>query len=200
MNLLRKQKLLQSSHTSDQNLRKTLVTARTFFSSCSNSTRGLFGSGFESPASVNTIDFITIASTGNAQDFGDLTVARRNGRAACSSPTRGIFAAGFVDPANTNTIDFVTIASTGDAIDFGNLTVARQPPAGCSNSTRGLVGGGFGDPGGGYADLDIIDYVTIASTGDAKDFGNLTLGRRALGALSSPVRGIWAGQIGRAHV
>ena len=26
---------------------------------------------------VNTIDYITIASTGNATDFGDLTVARR---------------------------------------------------------------------------------------------------------------------------
>ena len=34
--------------------------------------RGCFGGG-KAPGVVNTIDFITIASTGNATDFGDLT-------------------------------------------------------------------------------------------------------------------------------
>lgn len=36
---------------------------------------GLFGGGYGSAAS-NVIDYVTIASTGNATDFGDLTVAR----------------------------------------------------------------------------------------------------------------------------
>ena len=41
-------------------------------------TRGLLLGGFEQPEGgvVNTIQYINIASAGNAQDFGDLTVAR----------------------------------------------------------------------------------------------------------------------------
>ena len=159
--------------------------------------RGLIGGGYDggSPGREVQIQYLNISSAGNTVDFGDLTQGRSD-LGAFSSSTRGVFAGGFPDGSYSDTIDFVTIASTGDATDFGNLTLARQPPAGCSNSTRGLVGGGFGNPGPGNIDLDIIDYVTIASTGDAVDFGNLTLGRRAPGALSSPVRGIWAGGIG----
>ena len=41
-------------------------------------TRGLFAGGYGNPVSLNTIEFITIASTGNAQDFGDLTRVARN--------------------------------------------------------------------------------------------------------------------------
>ena len=42
---------------------------------------------------INTTEFITIASTGNAQDFGDLT--RTNNRhAAGASSTRGVFGGG----------------------------------------------------------------------------------------------------------
>jgi hypothetical protein len=159
--------------------------------------RGLIGGGYDggSPGREVQIQYLNISSAGNTVDFGDLTQGRSD-LGAFSSSTRGVFAGGFPDGAYSDTLDFVTIASTGDATDFGNLTLARQPPAGCSNSTRGLVGGGFGNPGPGNTDLDIIDYVTIASTGDAVDFGNLTLGRRAPGALSSPVRGIWAGGMG----
>ena len=41
--------------------------------SSSSPTRGIMGGGNTVPATVNTIQFITIASTGNASDFGDLT-------------------------------------------------------------------------------------------------------------------------------
>ncbi|KKN04858.1 hypothetical protein LCGC14_1093090, partial [marine sediment metagenome] len=37
--------------------------------------RGIFGGG--SGAAENIIDYITIGSTGNATDFGDLTVSGR---------------------------------------------------------------------------------------------------------------------------
>ena len=45
----------------------------------SNATRGVFGGGYISPADANTnvMEFITIASTGNAADFGDLLSAAR---------------------------------------------------------------------------------------------------------------------------
>ena len=44
----------------------------------SNSIRGLFAGGYlNAPSIVNNIDFITIATTGNSADFGDLLTARR---------------------------------------------------------------------------------------------------------------------------
>ena len=33
--------------------------------------RGLWGGGFTDPANTNTIDYVTISTLGNAQDFGD---------------------------------------------------------------------------------------------------------------------------------
>lgn len=38
--------------------------------------------------------------------------------------------------------------------------------------------------GGGYNTTSLIDYVTIATTGNAINFGNLTLARRHLAACS----------------
>jgi hypothetical protein len=47
-----------------------------YISGTSNSTKGVFGGGKFGSTPLNIIDTITIASTGNATDFGDLTVAR----------------------------------------------------------------------------------------------------------------------------
>ena len=58
-------------------------------------TRGLMLGGYEQPEGgvVNTIQYINVASAGNAIDFGDLTQSRGYG-ASWSSRTRGCFAAG----------------------------------------------------------------------------------------------------------
>ena len=55
--------------------------------------RGLFGGGATPSDEVDTIDFVNIASTANAQDFGDLTLAR-DFVAACASRTRAFWAGG----------------------------------------------------------------------------------------------------------
>jgi hypothetical protein len=157
---------------------------------CSNATRGLWSGGGTPDARNNIIDYITIAATGNAVDFGDLT--RLVGRAAAvASPTRGIFAGGAptTNFSTSNVIDFVTIATTGNATDFGDLTSAKQNVAGCSNATRGLFGGG-GTPS---PYLNTIEYITIATLGNAVKFGELTVARGFFGACSSSTRGVWAG-------
>jgi hypothetical protein len=128
-------------------------------------TRGLFVHGGD--PKTNVIDFITIATAGNAQDFGDTTVAME-GAIAASSTTRGIIGGGLVSPAEINNIMFITIATTGNATDFGDLTQARQEGAGISNSIRACFASG-GVPSPNY---NIIDFVTIATTGDATDFGD----------------------------
>ena len=79
---------------------------------------------------------MTIASTGNAQDFGDLTVARW-ALAGMSNSTRGTFAGG-ATPSDKNEIDFITIASTGNAADFGDILTTTQYVSGCADSHGGL--------------------------------------------------------------
>ena len=71
--------------------------------------RGIVGGGVVNPAVLNTMQYITIASTGDATDFGDLsyTVHSMN---ACASSTRGLFGSGFgYTPLNVgdNTINYI---------------------------------------------------------------------------------------------
>ena len=92
--------------------------------------------------------------------------------AGASSQTRALIAGGDspADASLTDTIEYVTIASLGNAIDFGNLTDARSRVGGCSNSIRGVFAcGRIGESP--TVNTDIIDYVTIATTGNATDFG-----------------------------
>jgi hypothetical protein len=148
----------------------------------SSQTRGLIAGG----SSTNTISYITIAQTGNAVDFGDLTRAHNN-MAGASSSTRGVFAGGGASDNEYNTIDFVTIATTGNASDFGDLTYTTTTNcAGGSNSTRMIVAGGADTPS--YSMVNNIDFLTIATTGNASDFGDLTVQTNACGAMTSPTR------------
>ena len=142
--------------------------------SMNSTTRGLFAGGQNVPSPLayyDIIDKITIASTGNAADFGDLTenVFMCTG---VSDSTRGIRGGGAKSPspANTDTIDYVTIASDGNATDFGNLTTANQRSGGMSNSLRGLFAGGA-TPNSSTA-VNSIDKITIQTTGNATDFGD----------------------------
>jgi hypothetical protein len=170
-----------------------LFQARTGVSACSSSTRGVFGGGFVAPIFTNTIDYITIATTGNATDFGDLTQAR-NALSACSSSTRGVFGGGNLGaPATSNVIDYVTIASTGNATDFGDLTQSKFLFSACSNSTRGVFGGGITVSASPFPPVNTIEYITITSTGNASDFGDLTGTRFHNAACSSSTRGIFGG-------
>ena len=147
---------------------------------CDSSTRGVIALGLASGGSyVNTLDFITISTTGNAADFGDLT---RNGvhSIAYSNATRGVFVSGGGAPNFLNIIDFITIATTGNATDFGDSLLGGYGCGGAS-PTRGVAGGGYfaNSPTGESAGFtNIIDFVEIATTGDAKDFGDLTAAKR----------------------
>jgi hypothetical protein len=111
--------------------------------------RGVFGGGGD-----NVIEYVTISSTGNALDFGDLTVAR-NEIGACASSTRGLFGSGY-DGSRSNVIDYITISSTGNALDFGDLTAGRSSASSLSNSTRGIWAGGFAAPDKCYRLCDNI--------------------------------------------
>ena len=145
-----------------------LTAAMNGVSSTSSPTRGIMGGGTDPSATLNTIQFITIASTGNASDFGDLT-RTASSLGAVSSGTRGVFANG-----GSNTIDFITIASAGNASDFGDSTLLRaQCTATMSNSIRGVFAGGY-QPSPNSTDTNTVDFITIATTGNATDFGDIS--------------------------
>ena len=156
-----------------------------------NRGRGL-SMGGATPGISNVISFIEMSSYGQTGDFGDLTHVVNGSPGACSSSTRGIVGGGQSPSSNLNTINFVTIANTANALDFGDLSVARRGIAACANNTRGLWGGGRSDPSGSNP-TDEIDFVTIATLGNASDFGNLSVARRYLGSTSSTTRGFWMG-------
>ena len=97
--------------------------------------RGVFAGGY-APTALNVIEYITISTTGNALDFGDLSQTRTSPAASASS-TRGLFAGGFT-PTVTNVIDYITIATTGNALDFGDLLYPPYSTSACSNGHGGL--------------------------------------------------------------
>ena len=157
----------------------------------SRSGRGLIAGGFIPGSEVNNIEYVTIASSGNAQDFGDLTVARRD-PAGCASATRGIvFAGGFSN--NRNVIDYVEISTTSNAIDFGDTTENSVfLGAAVSNSTRGVFAGGIKTSSPIRVNPE-MQYVTIASRGDTLEFGELSVTRYAMQGAGSPTRGMFFG-------
>ena len=146
---------------------------------CSSETRGLTGGS--GPGS-NTIQYITIASSGDSIDFGDLSVGRGYS-SGTSSSTRGIWVAGATPSANTNTIDYAEISTLGNAADFGDISSLTNDVGTCASPTRGIVAGGA-------AGRDVIEYVTFASKGNATDFGTMKRQSEYSGH-SNTVRGIF---------
>ena len=90
----------------------------------------------------DVIDFITIASTGDATDFGDLvTASQLAGSSGGSNKIRGVFIGGGAHPTYYNAMEFITIATTGNSSDFGDFSTGAGTPYGsvaASDSHGGL--------------------------------------------------------------
>jgi hypothetical protein len=149
--------------------------------------RALTG-GRASPSQTNIVDYVSIPTEGNAQDFGDMGGSfYRYARA--SSRTRGLFAGGQPGSGSQESIEFFTFASTGNGTDFGDLlSGGKFGGTGESNQTRGLFAGGATP-----TKVNTIEYVTIAQTGNAVDFGDLSSAVVQNASCCSSVRGIFAG-------
>ena len=142
--------------------------------------RGIFAGGYDGPATVfNTIEYVTISTTGNAQDFGDLTSSARSRFSGGCNSTRGIFGGGRT-PTRVNTIDFITIATLGNTQDFGDTSVFRDSSNGGSSPNRVIFAGGYTP-----TTSNSIEFITIAQTGNAVDFGDMTILNSAGGGISN---------------
>jgi hypothetical protein len=88
-----------------------------------------------------------------------------------------LFAGGrYSGSSYSNVIEYVTTSSLGNGTDFGDLYGNRESLVGTSNSVRGLFSGGGVYPTPDIGSDTAIDYVTIATTSNATDFGNLSTG------------------------
>jgi len=174
-----------------------LSIGRGYTKSCSNAIRGVWAGGRTGSPSVstNTIEYVNIATTGGTgTDYGDLSTAGgRTGLHALSSSTRAVFAGGYTIPSGStiNVIDYISILSGGTAVSFGNLSVSvTKYGDSCSNGVRGIFAGGTTP-----TNTNSIQYVTIASTGNSQDFGDLTQIREHISGTSNSIRGIFAGGV-----
>ena len=160
-----------------------------------NPTRALFagGSPGSSPYTLDTIQQVTFANKANSIDFGNLTAARTYAAGVCNS-TRGVFGSGggYQSGIFNYNIDYVTIASAGNATDFGEpLHQVNQISNGGSTQTRGVwCGGSTSTPAGGTAFFNVMDYITISTTGNATDFGDLAIATRAHAVMSDSHGGL----------
>ena len=150
--------------------------------------RAVFLRGY-TPSTYTTMDYVNIASTGNAIDFGDsvrVTVQMAN----AGSSTRGIIAGGSVPASEA---DYYIFSSNGGTNDFGTLSVNRRGTGACNDSTRALFAGGKQNPSPASIWYNVIDYFTFTTQGDANDFGDITYKSRQLAGCSSPTRGVFCG-------
>ena len=156
-----------------------------------NTTRGITaGGGGDSPAPDNVIEYVTMASTGNSINFGDLNEEKDNS-AATGSSTRMLIAGGRdYTPSATivNKMEYITMATTGNVTDFGDLTAGRAELGKASNGVRGLFVGG-GTP----TKVNTVDYITIATTGNAADFGDIPLTTSGMASADNSIIGIFQG-------
>ena len=104
--------------------------------------RGVFG-GAANPSYLNIIDYVEIATTGNATDFGDLKTGWYN-MGGCASSTRGIFFPGYDGSTLVNTIFYITVSSSGGVNDFGDtINVSNSHSGACNDSTRAVRAQGY---------------------------------------------------------
>ena len=137
----------------------------------------------------NALDMVTIASTGDATDFADVT--KRGQGTSCASATRAVTAGGVNAGVVINTIDYFTMSSTANGVDFGDISHTSRGLAGCSSSTRGIFF--LGDAHPSNAAVNTIEYVTISTTGNTSDFGDSTVVARYSGGCSNATRGLSVG-------
>ena len=152
--------------------------------------RAIMGGGQGASAKLKEIQLLNVATLGNATDFGDLNNTN-HAPGGVGNQTR-MHMGGGSTPSLLSQIDTVNFAHIGNAADFGDLTVGRRnPTSNVNNSVRGVIIGGVGPGSPGVS--NVMDYITMGTTGNATDFGDSTSARASCMGAASPTRGINAG-------
>ena len=161
-----------------------------------NQTRGILCGGAY-PTS-NMISFFNMQSKGNASDFGANSPFTGTYSAAMGSPTRTLMFSGRIHPGYTTVDDiwFITPHTTGFVNDFGTYQNVQGSDgcfnaAGASSPTRGIIAGGYAGTYPSGANTNQMEFVTIATTGNSIDFGDLTSAQQMSKGAATSVRGFF---------
>ena len=142
----------------------------------SSPVRGFKTGGILAPTNTSVKEFITISSKGNGTEFDTAERGGPGGHGA-SNNVRAVIAGGYsyISPyPSYSDIEYFNMASLGESFNFGDMG-RKSKAAGfgnAANQVRALFTGGYTD---GSTYTDKIDYITIATTGNALDFGNLSV-------------------------
>ena len=172
----------------------------------SDATRGIFSGGYEANTSpyprTTAMGFITIATTGTSSDFGECVERGRKDN-CFSNSTRGFTCGGNnrFDSPSPNTshgrIEMTIIQTKGSTVDFGEigpdngglLTGAIGGFGGAASQTRGIIFSGLGSPS---ATRNVIEFLTLTTFGNSKNFGDLLTsgGGGGVTASGNQIRGV----------
>ena len=164
-------------------------------SAVSSSTRAVSLGGSQNPTppsgpgGIVDMNYVTIASEGNAIDFGDLQQVCRYPSSGTNG-NRGLCMAG-QEPGYTTMINSINISTLGNAIDTGgefggasSLCMTVYSPI------RMIISGGYDTSAPPYVN-PATHFINISSNGDSSEFGNLH--ERSGAGFSNSVRGIIGG-------
>jgi len=153
---------------------------------CSSSRTSIFVGSL-----ANVIMTFSTATLGNSTDHCNMN-SRTNSNNGTSQTdgSIGIQAHGAAT-SYSNYIDTFSTTTTSNATSFGTRTTSTDLPGSMANATRMVIGGGRQSA----VSVNIMDYITFASAGNATDFGDLTTTRHAFGGAGSGAgsRGVWMG-------
>tara|TARA_R100000951_G_scaffold33895_1_gene28945 strand:+ start:5789 stop:7339 length:1551 start_codon:yes stop_codon:yes gene_type:complete len=169
-------------------------------SATADATRAVFAGGNATNETTNlyqvdNMEYVTIDTTGNAADFGDLLEENSDSSiGVVSDGTKGYFC-GYVALGSATTggytgryrdiIQTITIQTLGNATDFGDLTAVIGYANQAGSSTHGVVMGGVvGGNGTGTGDFKRIDKFTLVTASTATDFGDLSVNKSRAGCSS----------------
>lgn len=148
------------------------------------------GGGSDAPTQFATLDWFTITSPGNATAVMSLTARHQLTAGSNGTGDRGVFCGGLtINPLVAYKImDYVTISTKSVVNFFGNLTDTSRAMGGAMcNDTKIIFKMGLTTLYGTYT--NVMEVITVSTTGNAVDFGDAATGTRGSDCTSNDTGG-----------
>ena len=136
----------------------------------------------------NNIDYWDMTTSGNAADFGDLSVGG-NSFAGAGDGTYGYVIGG---NSRTTTIDYFATATLGNASDFGDTGTVSVNGSAKTNGSKCVYNTGE-STANQTGNLNTIEQFTTGTPANATDFGDLSEGKAYVGSCANLTRMVFAG-------
>ena len=160
-------------------------------------TRGFIIGGNRNSSRTTNIEYLNIASPGNASNFGNLITATES-HTSGGNKTRGIHNQGTISGQSYPTgwavgLEYHTCATLGNASSFGNRANRTSVSYCVADGTKVIWAGGQGGTASGSYNNgnNFIDYVTADTTGNSIDFGDMTQAKHSGGSTNDDTRGVF---------